>query len=205
MKMRTENWNDHKIRFVEKTPGEWWAVLKDICDALALSAKGVKQRLPKEVISNYPLLTPGGTQEMLIVNEFGIYETIFESRKPEAKEFKRWTFEMLKQLRRASGLEGFQVFRMLDKEHQREAMSRLKAALNNPIKVDFISANTIANKAVSSLYGYPKAIKKDQMTPDMLVDRQPMLDDVVELMTVRNKYGLELSVSDTVYGKYLPH
>ena len=31
--MKTEIWNNHEIRFVEKD-GEWWAVLKDVCDAL---------------------------------------------------------------------------------------------------------------------------------------------------------------------------
>ncbi len=45
----------------------------------------------------------GRQQEMLIVNEFGIYETIFSSRKPEAKAFKVWVFEIIKQLRQQSG------------------------------------------------------------------------------------------------------
>ncbi|CDX01255.1 Phage antirepressor protein [Desulfitobacterium hafniense] len=202
MTIRTETWMGYRIRFVEKTPGDWWAVLKDVTDAMGLSAKGVKQRLPEGVISNYPLQTAGGIQEMLIVNEYGIYETIFESRKKEAKEFKRWVFEMLKALRQASGLEGFQIFRMLDKEHQKEAMQQLKAGLQNPVRVDFIKANTIANKATSNLYGYPKSIKKGDMTPDMLVRREDILDDTVKLMSVNEKFGLGLSVSKTVYGKY---
>ena len=48
--IRVENWNGHKIRFVEVNPGDWWAVLADITKALGLSAKGVKQRLDDEVI-----------------------------------------------------------------------------------------------------------------------------------------------------------
>lgn len=36
--MRTENWMGYEIRFVEKD-GEWWAILKDICDALHLRSK----------------------------------------------------------------------------------------------------------------------------------------------------------------------
>lgn len=101
---------------------------------------------------------------MLIVNEYGIYETVFESRKKEAKEFKRWIFEMLRQLRQSTGLEGFQIFRMLDKEHQREAMGRLNASLIKPVRVDFIKTNTIANKAVSNIHGYPKMVKKGNDT-----------------------------------------
>lgn len=204
MSIRTENWLGHEIRFVEKNPSDWWAVLADVTTAVELSAKGVKQRLPKEVISNYPILdTLGRIQDMIIVNEYGIYETVFESRKKEAKEFKRWVFEMLKQLRQATNLEGFQIFRMLDKEHQREAMTQLKVNLSQPIKVDYIKANTVANKTVSTMFGYPKMIKKDEMTPEMLVQRQEVLGETVNLMGVNEKFNLDLSISKTVQGKYL--
>ena len=56
---------------------------------------------------------------MLIINEFGIYDTVFQSRKKEAVEFRYWVYEAIKSMRFAIGLEGFQVFRMLDKEHQK--------------------------------------------------------------------------------------
>jgi len=202
-KLRIEKWLGHEIRFIEKNPSDWWAVLADVTKALELSAKGVKQRLPEEVISNYPLETLGGIQEMLIVNEYGIYETVFESRKKEAKEFKRWVFEMLKQLRQTTNLEGFQIFRMLDKEHQREAMEHLKLNIAQPIKTDYIKANTVTNKTISSMFGYPKMLKKDQMTPEMLVQRQEVLDETVQLMGVNEKFNLDLSIGKTVRGKYL--
>ncbi|HBI71638.1 MAG TPA: phage repressor protein [Lachnospiraceae bacterium] len=198
MNIRIETWAGHKIRFVEKD-GEWWAVLADIAAALDLTAKRINERLPKDVVSNAPLSTAGGQQMMLIVNEYGIYEAVFESRKKEAKEFKRWVYEMLKTLRQLSGLEGFQVFRMLDKDHQKEAMAKLNTALRKPVKVDFIKANTIANKAVSNKYGYPKMVKKEAMSPEMLVDRQPILEDTVNLMGLADKYGLDISVSKAIY------
>jgi prophage antirepressor-like protein len=199
---KTENWKGHQIRFVEREPGDWWAVLSDVADALGLSARFVARRLDKDVISKHTLPTAGGPQEMLIVNEYGIYETVFESRKPEAKAFKRWVFDMIKTLRQASGLEGFQVFRMLDKEHQKEAMAKLKAGLRHPVRIDFIKANTIANKAVSTRFGYSKKLGKDQMAPEMLVHRQPILEDTVNLMSVRDKFGLNFSVSEAIYRKY---
>ncbi|MCG8401356.1 MAG: phage repressor protein [Firmicutes bacterium] len=202
--MKTENWNGHEIRFIEKYPGEWWAVLADIAKALGLTAKRVNERLLDGVVSKYPIVDAlGRTQEMLIVNEYGIYETVFESRKKEAKEFKRWVYELLKVLRQATGLEGFQVFRMLDKKHQQEAMNRLKEGLISPVRVDYIKANSIANKAVSSLNGHPKMVKKNDMSPDMLIQRQQILDDTVNLMTASESFGLGLSVSKTVYDKYL--
>ena len=197
--MKTEIWNDYPIRFVEKD-GEWWAVLKDVCDALGLKTYDVSRRI-RDMVSTHNLETAGGKQEMLIVNEFGVYDTVFQSRKPEAKEFRCWVYEMLKELRQATGLEGFQIFRMLDKEHQKEAMSTLKKSLKQPVRVDFIKANTIANKAISNKHGYPKMVKKADMTPQMLIEREDVLDDTVELMGVNDKYQLGISVSEQIYKK----
>src|SRR5690625_706991 len=204
MNIRTENWNGHEIRFVEKEPSEWWAVLADVTKALNLKPKHVKERLDDEVVStDYVKDSLGRQQEMLIVNEFGIYEVIFSSRKKEAKEFKRWVFNVIKELRQQSGLEGFQIFRMLDKEHQKEMMSKLNRSLEKPKRKHFIKANTIANKAISTKYGYDKMIKKKDMTPDMLIERQSILDDTVNLMSVVDRFGLDLSVSEKVYDKYI--
>lgn len=199
--MRTETWNGYDIRFVEHQ-GEWWAVLADICHALDLKPKRVKERLVDEVVStDHVADSLGRQQEMLIVNEFGIYDTIFSSRKPEAKSFKFWVFETIKQLRQATGLEGFEVFRMLDKEHQKEAMARLTNSLDRVSKKDLIKANTITNKAISNKFGYSKMVKKSEMTPDMLVAREMILDDTVELMGIKEKFGLNISVSESIYNK----
>ena len=78
--------------------------LADVCSALGLSAKGVNQRLSREVISNYPLETAGGTQLALFVNEDGLYDVILDSRKPEAKVFRKWvTSEVLPTIRKTGG------------------------------------------------------------------------------------------------------
>ena len=125
----------------------------------------------------------------------------FKSRKKEAEAFQDWIFDIIKELRQSTGLEGFQVFRMLDKEHQKEAMTKLSHAITEPKPVDYIKANVIANKAVSSIYGHSKMVKKKDMTPEMLVDREPILDETVELMTVKEKYGLQFSVSEKIYNR----
>ena len=202
---KLEQWNGHSIRFVEHN-GEWWAVLADIAKALELKPKYVKERLSDEVVlTDHVLDSLGRKQEMLIVNEFGIYATIFSSRKPEAKAFKVWVFEIIKQLRKQSGLEGFQAFRMLDKQHQKNAMTLLSNGLQEANKEakpkDMIKANTIANKAISNKYGYPKMVKKSEMTQPMLRDREQVLDETVELMLVKERYGLNISVADTIYSK----
>lgn len=198
---KIEQWNGHSIRFVEHN-GEWWAVLADIAKALDLKPKYVKERLSDEVVlTDHVLDSLGRQQEMLIVNEFGIYETIFSSRKPEAKAFKVWVFEIIKQLRQQSGLEGFQAFRMLDKQHQKNAMTLLSNGLQEAKPKDMIKANTIANKAISNKYGYPKMVKKSEMTESMLRDREQALDETVELMLIKERYGLNISVADTIYSK----
>ena len=202
---KIEQWNGHSIRFVEHN-GEWWAVLADIAKALDLKPKYVKERLGDEVVlTDHVLDSLGRKQEMLIVNEFGVYETIFSSRKPEAKAFKVWVFEIIKQLRQQTGLEGFQAFRMLDKQHQKNAMTLLSNGFQEVNKEakpkDMIKANTIANKAISNKYGYPKMVKKSEMTEPMLRDREQVLDETVELMLVKERYGLNFSVANTIYGK----
>ncbi len=199
--IKTETWNDHQIRFIWHE-NEWWAVLKDITDALELNTYHVNERLNAGIVSNDMVESGNGKRKMLIVNEIGIYDAIFSSRKQEAKEFKQWVYNMLKELRKTSGLEGFQIFRMLDKDHQKEMMAKLRNGLRQSKQIDYIKANTITNKAVSSMFGHPKMIKKGDMTPEMLAQREPVLEDTVELMSVVDKFGLDCSVSEKIRERY---
>lgn len=202
--MKIENWNGHQIRFIE-IKGEWFAVLKDVCDALGLRSKKTVERLEDEALKRGVTVEDisGRMQEMILIDEFGIYDTIFRSNKPEAKDFKRWVYGMLKDLRESTGLKGFEVFRMLDKEHQKEMMKELQSGLRHPVRVDFIKANTIANKAISNKHGLPKMVKKDEMTPEMLKEREPILEDTVDLMKAKERFELnDLSVSKKIYQMY---
>lgn len=197
--VKVENWNGYVIRFVWKD-GDWWAVAKDIAAALDYDTVAHMIRMvDKHQKGVQKVDTLGGTQNLSVVSELGIYDCVFGSRKKEAKEFKLWVYSMLKELRKASGLEGFEVFRMLDVEHQKQAMAKLQTALHQPQKVDYIKANTIADKAVSTLYGFEKMVKKSDMSPQMLSDRQSILDDTVNLMALNDKYHMHISVSQTIY------
>lgn len=71
--------------------GEPWFVAKDVCDILELGdvSKAVS-RLDEDEKGTNSIPTPGGNQEMLVINEPGLYSLILGSRKPEAKLFKRW-------------------------------------------------------------------------------------------------------------------
>ncbi len=207
--MKEESWNGHKIRFVE-IDGEWWAIGIDVADALGYKNKSrdINRHVDKKDRQNYR----NGTSEInnrgvTVINEVGIYALIFGSELPEAKQFKRWVGGILKKLRLSLGLEGFEIFRMLDKEHQREAMKRLSNGLRStrpPERVDFIKANTIANKAVSTKHGYGKMIKKADMSPEMLAERQAVLDDTVNLMLLNSRYDMGLSISEQIYRGVTP-
>lgn len=161
--MRTETWYGHKIRFIEIN-GEWYAILKDICDALKLRAKDVSQRIDPGMLehanvpskANIPSkynsiehkpvksINAGiigkdiGKQKdndgsndvvfntfnksywMLAVNEEGIYQALFASRKLEARKFQLWAFDILKKLRKNVGLHGYEVMRMTEPEIQEQ-------------------------------------------------------------------------------------
>lgn len=133
--MRVENWNGHNIRFIEHK-GEWWAVLKDICDALGLKTFKVSQRLDPSMIekvrveasdipSRYVTSKARKSQDMLVVNEIGIYEALFASRRLEARKFRIWTGSVLKKLRGYVGLQGYEALRLTEENIQNEIDSIL--------------------------------------------------------------------------------
>lgn len=129
--IKIESWCGYNIRFIE-IDGEWWAVLKDICDALDLKTFKVSQRLdPKMMtrakveVSDIPSKynrSRGDNEHrwMLVVNEIGIYEALFASRRLEARKFRLWTAEVMKKLRKNVGLEGYEVMKMTDPDIQAE-------------------------------------------------------------------------------------
>ena len=57
---------------------------------------------------------------MLAVNEIGIYEALFASRRLEARKFRMWTATVLQRLRKNVGLEGYEVMKMTDPDIQDE-------------------------------------------------------------------------------------
>jgi prophage antirepressor-like protein len=200
--MKTETWNGRTIRFVKKD-GEWQAVAKDICDALGYeNSRDALAEHCKGVAKYYPLETEGGKQKMRVINEKDIYRLIFRSKLPEAEAFQDWVYDIIKELRKSLGLSEYEAFRLMDKEQQKAAMRKLMEGLHEPVKVDYIKANAIADKAVSNRYGLPKMVKKGAMTEAMLRERQPVLDDVTALMALNERFNLGLSISAEVYRKY---
>ncbi|HBS47462.1 MAG TPA: phage repressor protein/antirepressor Ant [Paenibacillus sp.] len=85
--------------------GQPWFVAKDVCDVLEISNnRDALNRLDedeKDVVSTDTL---GGMQNVSVVNEPGLYSLILGSRKPEAKQFKRWiTHKVIPSIRKTGG------------------------------------------------------------------------------------------------------
>lgn len=94
-----ENPNFGKVRTVTQN-NEPWFVAADVCRALEITAEQTR-RLDEDEKGLRSIQTPGGMQEMTIVNEPGLYSLVLGSRKPEAKTFKRWiTHEVIPDIRK---------------------------------------------------------------------------------------------------------
>ena len=78
---------------------EPWFVAKDVCDCLEI--KNTTDTLKRLDEDERARLNLGRQGEANVVNEYGLYSLVMSSRKPEAKEFKRWiTHEVLPALRK---------------------------------------------------------------------------------------------------------
>lgn len=122
--IRTENWQGYNIRFVEQD-GEWWAILKDICDALKLQVGKVSQRLEPDMMARVPVEVEVPSKHvdsqtfwMLAINEIGIYEALFASRRLEARKFRRWSASVMQKLRSKVGLQQYEAMKMTDPDIQ---------------------------------------------------------------------------------------
>lgn len=87
------------------TPANPLFCLADLCKVLDLHSNVVRQRLSDDVCSTYPIVdNMGREQQVNFVNEDGLYDVILDSRKPEAKAFRKWiTSEVLPAIRQTGG------------------------------------------------------------------------------------------------------
>ena len=84
---------------------EPWFVGRDVAEALGYlnTNKAISDHVDKDDLTNcYPIIDSlGRTQEVIIINESGLYSLILSSKLPSAKKFKRWvTSEVLPSIRK---------------------------------------------------------------------------------------------------------
>lgn len=139
-----------QVRTVEIN-GTPWLVGKDVAIALGYKepTKAVRDKVDPEDRGMSKMDTPSGEQEMLIINESGLYSLILSSKMPKAKAFKHWvTSEVLPAIHKTGAYESFQAkqyIEQLEATNTRlnaaiQAVSEAKAALANvtAMRDDFI-------------------------------------------------------------------
>ena len=66
--------------------------------------KAIRDHVDSEDKGVNEMVTPGGNQKVIFINESGLYSLVLSSKLPQAKDFKRWvTSEVLPQIRQTGG------------------------------------------------------------------------------------------------------
>lgn len=147
--------------------GEPWLVGKDV--ALSLKYKdtvnALKNHVSDEDKKRWQITTPSrGQQEVVIINESGLYALIFGSKLPTAKKFKRWvTSEVLPSLRKNGS---YQMKPMSPEEMMRVQLGMIDGheerlnRLENTMNIDYTQMKqlkNLANEVVVNALGGKKA------------------------------------------------
>lgn len=131
------NENLGSVRTALDQDGNIWFVAKDVCDVLGIvNNRDAMSRLDddeKDTIDPH-IFTVGNTDtenrrgsELSIINESGMYTLVLTSRKPQAKEFKKWlTHEVIPTIRQHGGyIYGQEMLETKDQKEIKEKLSEL--------------------------------------------------------------------------------
>lgn len=130
---------------------EPWFVGKDVAQILGYreTAKAIREHVDTEDKGVSKMDTPGGSQDMTVINESGLYSLILSSKLPSAKAFKRWvTSEVLPAIRKNGGYMAGQE-RMTDQEIMAQAL--------------IVAQKTIESKSLQIAEMQPKALFADSV------------------------------------------
>ncbi|HHP6393986.1 TPA: BRO-N domain-containing protein [Acinetobacter baumannii] len=97
------NFNQNEVRTIVKEDGEIWFVLSDVCSVLEIgNPSDAARRLDNDEVTLD--IIEGNHRPTNLVNESGLYSLVLTSRKPEAKQFKKWvTSDVLPSIRKNGG------------------------------------------------------------------------------------------------------
>lgn len=133
------------LRALRGNDGEPWFVVKDVCEILGvINSRDAIARLDDDE-KNTVVLTDGnrGNPKKTVVNEAGFYSLVLSSRKPEAREFKRWvTHEVLPSIRKSGG-----YIATNGTESNEELLARAVLVANDAIKRKDALIDQLAPKA----------------------------------------------------------
>jgi len=164
MNQLTKVFEGQQLKIIENENGPWF-LLNDLVQILGLSnSRMVKDRLEDDVSSTYPIQDSlGRTQQATFVNEDGLYDVILDSRKPEAKRFRKWiTSEVIPSIRKTgsyqnekpkSQLEILQgtVNQMVEQEKRLSAVEKKQDSITEILSLNPAEWRKKVNNIVNSI------------------------------------------------------
>ena len=185
------NYKEHQVRTVEVN-GEVWFVAKDVCDILEIqNVTQAVQNLDEDERSMHYI---GRQGEANIISEAGLYKLIFNSRKPEAKEFTRWvTHEVLPAIHRTGTFTVNQPQISLEElELRRNALNLERAKLINSMIENPSFPMTPETRTVFAYEVFKLASGHDYLA---------MLPECTEKWYTATEIGNELGISANKVGR----
>ena len=124
MEVRTERWHETDIRFVNVN-GEWWCVCDDLFNMIRKLDDGYFPYLKKNLIDrnrkDLLMRIDLDGKAVDLISELGVYEIFYLcDTMMETVDFRHWSGEVMAKLRSKSGLQQYEVLRMLDRDIQND-------------------------------------------------------------------------------------
>lgn len=159
---------DKQVRTIVQD-GEPWFALSDVCKVLDITNVGnAKSRLDQSDIHSMDVWSEanGRNYQTTIINESGLYDVILDSRKPQAKRFRRWvTSEVLPSIRKHGGyLTETKIEEvLLNPDTIIQLAQNLKAEQEKRIiaEAERAAAEALANELKPKATSYDKLVESD--------------------------------------------
>lgn len=163
------NYQNHDVRTVIHD-GQPWFVAKDVCDVLEIkNPSDALLRLDADEKTTLGLTDSGGRPyKQSIVNEPGLYTLILGSRKPEAKQFKRWiTHDVIPTIRQTGQYGGPKA--LTEREGQIQSLELLLDNLKRSAEMEqqinihekkILELDTKVNEQITLDHGEQRRVQK---------------------------------------------
>jgi prophage antirepressor-like protein len=194
-----------KVRVIEKN-NEPWFVGKDVAEALGYSqpAKAIREHVKDTHKGVSEMDTPGGRQQIIIIDEAGLYSLVLRSKLPAAEAFQEWVVaEVIPSIRKTGSysvnqdMKAKEVEARLNNSRARVASTFLKVAQ----MTDLLEYKHICQqKAAEVLSGVPllpmQSINENTLSADEVGRELGISGNMVG--RIANQHNLKTAE----YGKY---
>lgn len=194
-----------KVRVIERN-NEPWFVGKDVAEALGYSqpAKAIREHVKDTHKGVSEMDTPGGRQQIIIIDEAGLYSLVLRSKLPAAEAFQEWVVaEVIPSIRKTGSysvnqdIKAIEVEARLNNSRARVASTFLKVAQ----MTDLLEYKHICQqKAAEVLSGVPllpmQSINENTLSADEVGRELGISGNMVG--RIANQHNLKTAE----YGKY---